>query len=70
VVERGVLEKLNRYLVENSTKSLCQPEDSDNLCFLDCSVFARFARFLVGDRRPISPFTHKSAHVRGALRPA
>jgi hypothetical protein len=47
VVERGGLEKLNRYLVENSTKSLCQPEDSGNLCFLDCSVFARFARFLV-----------------------
>jgi hypothetical protein len=42
VVERGVLEKLNRYLVENSTKSLCQPEDSDNLCFPDLLCFGSF----------------------------
>jgi hypothetical protein len=31
-----------RYLIENSTKSLCQPQDSDNFCLLDLLRFCLF----------------------------
>jgi hypothetical protein len=40
--ETGGLEKMKspfRYLIEKSTKSLCQPQDSDDFCFLDLSHF-------------------------------
>src|SRR5262245_57578046 len=46
----AVLKKIKppiRYLVENSTKSLCQLKDSDNSCFLSllclCSFCANFS---------------------------
>jgi hypothetical protein len=41
----GGLEKtksLVRYLTENSTKSLCQLQDSDDFCFLDLLDFWPF----------------------------
>src|SRR5437667_7136207 len=50
----SAVEKLNRracYLTQNSTKSLCQPSDSANFCFLDllrlCSFCASFSDNLV-----------------------
>jgi hypothetical protein len=40
VVETGGLEKSPiRYLVENSTKSLCQPQGSDNFFFFGFASF-------------------------------
>jgi len=45
------IKSLVRYLVENSTKSLCQLQDSDNFCLLDflcfCSFCANFSDNLV-----------------------
>jgi hypothetical protein len=38
-----------RYLVENSTKSLCQPQDIDNFCFLALPHFRSFCE--IGSRR-------------------
>jgi hypothetical protein len=48
-MNQAVLKKIKspiRYLAENSTKSLCQPQDSEDFCFLDLLCFCSFCAIL------------------------
>jgi hypothetical protein len=45
-----------RYLTENSTKFLCQPQDSDNFSFLDLLCFSSICASFGGDLVTVSHF--------------
>jgi hypothetical protein len=65
-VQTGGLEKIKspiRYLVENSTKSLFQPQDSDNFCFLELPRFCLFCAAYSYNSATVGPLpalTHMS----------